>query len=658
MDLSKSANADPIPQMAGPSQRSGRRRRFAPWRMFRHQGLLGPGVRLLRELSFGVKAGLVAAAFLLPMTHLGVQHGTTVLESLGQLRQERAVLPLEMSLSDWMRAVARERETLAMAQGAVDLKSVLERPAVRAAWAQLDASRIGAGELGDGLAELTRGVSSMASAAAPEVWSPWLAEVQMARGRLLDRSGLAVDRQEHLRSELLLDDLPRLLMQGAQLRYEIIQAAAQQDVAESQRRVRNVKEEALRSFAGLRERIDLLMADGRLPWPKSDIAWLADLQREITKLNESVVPLPQVSATDTLAQHVERGWKLQAQGRSVMDAELLRRAEQQKSSAWTLGTLMALGLALAAYLLTSFHHVMRGGLGLLHSQVVRMAQGDLSARPQPWGKDEIAQALLALRDSMSRLSELLATVRRGVGATSHAADSIASGNADLAVRTERTSRSLEDVQRCVEVFQDQLGRNGELVDAVVDHANSLLVDAVRSRDAMAVLQARMAALNGKSREIVEIIDLIEGIAFQTHILALNASVEAARAGESGKGFAVVAQEVRGLARRSSTAAKRIAEIIASSTADIEQGGALAEHASDAVGATVTTVGQVGELMKDLSRVTREGRQSSREMIESIEAVSVATRENSTLVNELTSATDHLRAQGQALHNQVSEFTLR
>ena len=676
MDLSSEA---PSPETSSPPSLPHWGRRWL--RPFRHQGLLGPGVRLLRELDFSTKALLVALSFLLPLGYLGWEFAQSAGASLRAARSEQIGIRYTREVALVINAVGLERRAIYMnAMGQAGPHQIAEAAAsIKRSLVGLEAidAELGARLQTSALMKAVRDSLAHLEPVAPP-WSLGSAGIQAgieARGRVMnalhalhihvvDESALALDPElesYHLMHASMVD-LPDLRIQLAELRGLSTSMMLRQGEPGIAWRVAATHAVALKGLESVNSNLQRVAKElGRQHLlPEQDFrikAMVTFLQRV---QNEVMVVVPGSDPTyllrdGTLA--VDAAGDLRTTGVDTLDRLLAERVAHQEQVIRRVAAMVMIGLCVAAYILLSFHHVMRGGLAVLRNQVVRLAQGDLSARPSPWGNDEVAHALRALRESMSRLAELLATVRRGVGATSHAADSIASGNADLALRTERTSRSLEEVQRCVEVFQGQLSRNSSLVDGVVDHANSLLVEAVRSRDAMASLRERMVSLNGKSREIGEIVGLMEGLAFQTNILALNASVEAARAGEAGKGFAVVAQEVRDLARRSSESAKRISEIIGSSTADIETGGALAEHASAAVGATVSTVGQVSELMKDLSRVTREGRQGARDMIESIEKVGAATRENAHLVGELSTATDHLRSQGHALQGQVSGFTL-
>jgi methyl-accepting chemotaxis protein len=226
--------------------------------------------------------------------------------------------------------------------------------------------------------------------------------------------------------------------------------------------------------------------------------------------------------------------------------------------------------------------VLQGGLRLLGDHIVRLADGDFSARPTPWGQDEVAMALNRLRESLQAMSDAMRAVHDRAQEVSYSAREIANGNLDLSSRTERSVASLDALTVNMQAVSVQVADN---VDALsqADRAMGDLVGSVReSEGTVNGLVDRMTSLHAQSRQITEIVGLIDGIAFQTNILALNASVEAARAGEMGRGFAVVAQEVRSLAQRSAQAAQQIKGIVARSTSDIELGSKLSVQAGKRV----------------------------------------------------------------------------
>ena len=314
-------------------------------------------------------------------------------------------------------------------------------------------------------------------------------------------------------------------------------------------------------------------------------------------------------------------------------------------------------VALAVYVLLSFYRVINGGLDQLKDQVGRMASGDLSARPQPWGRDEVAQAMHSLGESLARLADLFAVVRQGVAAASHASREIAGGNQDLARRTSTSAQSIEQILQGVGRYIEQLDACGQRVDQAEAVVQRMRLDAARARHQMQQLDERMQALQRRGREIGEIVDLIDNLAFRTNILALNASIEAAKAGDAGRGFAVVAQEVRSLAQRSAESARRINDIIGRSTDDISHGHALAGEAVTALHATDEQVNSIHREMQQVVSLTRAGQQNSQDILAELRGLSEVTQENRRLVEQMAAASNALSDQGLLLDDKVASFKL-
>jgi methyl-accepting chemotaxis protein len=319
--------------------------------------------------------------------------------------------------------------------------------------------------------------------------------------------------------------------------------------------------------------------------------------------------------------------------------------------------LLAGTLLLAAYLVYSFFLVMRGGLAKLNHQMHRMAQGDLSARPQARGGDEVADTLHAMTTSLARLSDLLASVRTGVGAITQASHQIADGNADLSIRNRRNGEGLEHLVAAVTRYSVQLQTCSRMVESVVTTVQTLRLASVRNRRQVQRLQQRMTSLRGHSREIGEIVNLIDTIAFRTNILALNAQVEACKAGDAGRGFAVVAQEVRALATRSADSARKVGQIIARSTLEIEQSGALVDETGLSIAEADGHVDAIHSAMSGVAKLTQLGDQESIQILDEITLLKDGTTKNGALVEQLAQASHALRGQGERLSHKVGLFKL-
>jgi methyl-accepting chemotaxis protein I, serine sensor receptor len=370
---------------------------------------------------------------------------------------------------------------------------------------------------------------------------------------------------------------------------------------------------------------------------------------------EPVVNLGQLrqAVTDAVAQIAALQQVLDTRVQDDLRAQL---ADAQAQRRWLFGAL-ALTTLLAVYLVYSFFLVMDGGLTKLSHQMNRMAQGDLSARPQALGGDEVAETLQAMTTSLARLSDLLASVRHGVGAITQASEQIAAGNGDLRSRSRRSADGLNALVAAVTRYTEQLQTCSRSVDEVVTTVQTLRLVSARNRRQVQRLQERMGALRSNSREIGEIVNLIDGIAFRTNILALNAQVEASKAGDAGRGFAVVAQEVRALANRSAESARRVGDIVGRSTMDIEQSHALADETSDAMAQADDHVDAIHAAMTEVAALTQQGDRESAAILEEIKVLKDSTAKNLGLVDQLAVASDALRGQGERLSHKVGLFKL-
>jgi methyl-accepting chemotaxis protein len=348
---------------------------------------------------------------------------------------------------------------------------------------------------------------------------------------------------------------------------------------------------------------------------------------------------------------------LQAHLATEAESHLLAKLAEAKAGQRWLALLLLFTTVLASYLVYSFFLVMRGGLAQLSQQMHRMAKGDLSARPQARGGDEVADTMQAMTLSLARLSDLLASVRQGVGSITQASMQIAGGNADLSSRSRRAGQGLDQLVLGVTRYSEQLQACSRMVESVVTTVQALRLASVRNRKQMQRLQDRMGSLRGKSREIGEIVNLIDTIAFRTNILALNASVEASKAGDAGRGFAVVAQEVRALATRSADSARRISEIVAGSTLEIEQSGALADETGQSIQAADVHADAIHAAMSGVAELTHQGDRESAAILDEVRLLQDSTAQNLGLVEQLAVASDALRGQGERLSLKVGLFKL-
>jgi methyl-accepting chemotaxis protein len=286
-----------------------------------------------------------------------------------------------------------------------------------------------------------------------------------------------------------------------------------------------------------------------------------------------------------------------------------------------------------------------------------VADGDLSTDIAATGRDETAQLLRALQDMNHSLARTVGMVRGGTANIAGEAGQIAAGNQELSGRTESQASSLEQTASSMEQLTSTVKQNADNAR----QANQLVISAssVAQRGGAVVAQVvdTMGSIKASSRRIVDIIGVIDGIAFQTNILALNAAVEAARAGEQGRGFAVVAQEVRSLAQRSATAAKEIKGLIDDSVDKVDGGSALVDEAGQTMGLIVTSVQQVADIMAEITSASAEQSMGIEQVNQAIAQMDQMTQQNATLVQQAAAAAQNMQDEAQSLAQSVSAFKL-
>jgi methyl-accepting chemotaxis protein len=286
-----------------------------------------------------------------------------------------------------------------------------------------------------------------------------------------------------------------------------------------------------------------------------------------------------------------------------------------------------------------------------------VASGDLSAQIAVRSKDETGQLMQALKEMNDGLVRIVSQVRAGTESISTASGQIAAGNLDLSSRTEEQASALEQTASSMEELTStvkQSADNARLANQLTTSASNV---AVKGGAVVAQVVDTMASINSSSKKIVDIISVIDGIAFQTNILALNAAVEAARAGEQGRGFAVVASEVRSLAQRSAAAAKEIKILISDSVAKVDDGAKLVDQAGATMGEIVESVKRVSDMMSEITAATQEQSSGIDQINQAIGQMDQVTQQNAALVEEAAAASESMKDQARNLTEVVSVFRL-
>ena len=285
-----------------------------------------------------------------------------------------------------------------------------------------------------------------------------------------------------------------------------------------------------------------------------------------------------------------------------------------------------------------------------------IAGGDLTAVIQTRPGDQVS-ILATLRRMQNRLAEVVGQVRASSESIATGSAQIATGNADLSQRTEEQAANLQQTAASMEQLSSTVKSNADTARLATQLASSASAVAVQGGVVVGQVVGTMEAITASSKRIVDIIGVIDGIAFQTNILALNAAVEAARAGEQGRGFAVVATEVRNLAQRSAAAAKEIKGLISDSVAKVQAGSQQVGEAGRTMADIVAQVKRVSDLIGEISSATQAQTQGIGQVSDAVTQLDQVTQQNAALVEQSAAAADSLNQQAGKLVQAVSIFSL-
>ena len=322
---------------------------------------------------------------------------------------------------------------------------------------------------------------------------------------------------------------------------------------------------------------------------------------------------------------------------------------------WTLGALTIVGCLFALGAAWVIRSSIEQSVEPTVQCVIRIAGGDLETKIESPGKDEVSWLRAELNSMRKKLRAMVVDVRDTVASVNTASEEIASGNFDLSTRTESQASALQQTISSMEQLASTVQSNARSTNEARSVVTKSSEVAARGERAMRDVIERMGEINGSATKISEIVGVIDGIAFQTNILALNAAVEAARAGEHGRGFAVVASEVRGLAQRSSIAAREIKDLIEDSTQKVEAGSKLVDDAGRTMQEILDSVNRVSLLIADIADAGQSQSSGIEQVHHAIAQIDTMTQQNAALVEELAAAAQSLKGQSARLTESMGSF---
>jgi methyl-accepting chemotaxis protein len=298
-----------------------------------------------------------------------------------------------------------------------------------------------------------------------------------------------------------------------------------------------------------------------------------------------------------------------------------------------------------------------GGEPELATEIMgRVAHGDLTG--EIWVAPQDNNSILRqLKRMQSSLTDVVASVRRGSQGVAEASAEIAQGNNDLSARTENQASALEETAASMNELSATVKQNADNAKQANQLALEASAVAAKGGDMVNQVVDTMRGINASSLKIADIIQVIDGIAFQTNILALNAAVEAARAGDQGRGFAVVASEVRSLAGRSANAAREIKTLINDSVEKVEKGSTLVNEAGATMTNVVASIHRLTDIMGEISAASGEQAQGVDQISEAVVHMEQVTQQNAALVEQMAAAASSLRHQADELVKTVDVFQL-
>lgn len=647
--------------------------RLRRWRL----RVTGPGMRLMRALSLPRKM-LLMALLLLPamllMLGLSLRDGIATLDAIGRAR---AGTGLARQLGEMGLLVQMHRALSVQVSGSAPAGLIGQRESVRAQLRQvlerteaLRAAAPAALRLDDAWPAERQKLVALAAGQLPSRREEMLAEHAARAARLNQLAWLTGERASllfdadaaaTLLADLSVERLPPWIETTAAAGSRGVELLQRDVMPREAAMMLALADDLDQAAATMVPRLQALERAGAgmlpgAPAARERLAHLAGLIRETfdREAVEGDVMAYQREASEALqalGQLEQEGW-----GR--LDARLAQRAAERRVHLAGLLALNLAGIALTAYLALCFYQGFREALDEVTAAVGAVARGDLTRAVQVQGRDEMAVVGRALESMSARLSALVGEIRSSAVRIDQAGGQVSGGGDALRQRTEEQAAQLHQTVGSVQQLDSIVGASRRAAETLQQLAGGLHGDAATGSQAMQAAVGAMVALQDSVRRVAEINAVIDDIAFQTNMLALNASIEASRAGEAGRGFSVVASEIRQLAGRCSQAAAEVHALIEATALQAGQSRGAIDEAGERLGALVAGIDQISARLSTIAEGSASQRESLAGVTATIESLDVLTRHNAEIAVQSSRSAGVLSSQASALRRSVASIRLR